>query len=168
MDTNEINKCLEKTKGFIGTFPCNMIPEPTSGQCYFVVNTSPWVEGKSKVQGSHWVAIVCKTEGKAIYFDSFGLPPLEKNIVRFLGTFCKRSYKYNTQSLQSPYSSVCGAYCIDFIQQIEAGASLRSYVSEFTSNPLDNDKIVITRTCQSLTQQSRLRSKLKTLLHSGN
>lgn len=166
MDTFEINDCLKKTKGFVGTFACNLIPDPLPAQCYFVVNTSPWIESKSSTQGSHWIAIAFNNKGNATYFDSFGMQPMQAHIINYLENHCENSYKYNTQTLQSPSSAVCGAYCIDFVKQSASGSSLRSYVSQFTSSPLANDRFVVHRSCRSLTQQPHLQLKLKTLLSS--
>lgn len=169
MNTFEINACLKKIKHFAGTFPCNFIPSDFRIPTFFVVNTSPWVENKSGQQGVHWVAIYIPVNKKAIYFDSFGIPPLQRDIVSFLENNCHNGFKHNTQSLQSPQSGVCGVYCVDFINQISKGKGLREYLRDFKTDLDFNDNLVVERVgCQSSTSLPHFKSKLKTLTRFSN
>ena len=42
-----------------------------------------WNLDTSKNPGSHWVAVNIDPRGRGYYFDSYGLPPLYKNLKTF-------------------------------------------------------------------------------------
>lgn len=163
MNTSEINDFLRKIPSFVGAFPCNHIPDPDETQSAFVINLSPFDASDDSIQGSHWVAIVIR-DGKGIYFDSMGLPPLQSDILKFLSQHSIR-YKFNTQNLQSIHSRVCGVYCIDFITMHALGENLRGYLSSFQVDHRFNDRLVVDRvTCLSSILQPQSTLDLKTLL----
>lgn len=98
-----------------------------------VVNTD-----SSKEPGEHWVAILITSNRKADYFDSFGLPPLHRDFVRFLNRV-SRTWRYSVKDIQN-YSSVkCGEYCISFINHRLHGRSYESYLQQFRTGSLSND-----------------------------
>ena len=167
MNTSQINACLKNEKQFVGSFPCNYIKVTRKRPAYYVINTSRWQHRDvNKIQeGQHWVVVVLKENGKGLYFDSFGLPPLQPDIITYLEKTCPRGYKYNTQTLQNPSSSACGVYCADFIANHSKGVNLRKYLSNFTSDSVSNDKLVVKRTtCLSSISPPLSRLNLKTLL----
>ena len=132
------------------------------------MNTGRWYpKSKSKVQdGDHWVAVVVKTNGSGIYFDSFGSPPVHRDILEFLAKHCPRGYKYNTHHLQDPLSSACGLYCIDFVARHIQGVTLRDYLKDFSGDCVANDNLVLERvSCLSSTSPRASRLRLKTLLN---
>jgi hypothetical protein len=110
LTTSEIYKKLKNFKPFIGVFACNEIPQiPIGLRTYgFVVNTDP-----RELPGEHWVACFV-SNGKGEYFDSFGLPPINNEIIDF---FNKNtiSCSYNRTIIQSATSAKCGAFCILFL-----------------------------------------------------
>src|SRR6266436_7334738 len=61
--------------------------------------------------GSHWVAIAFRNEGTVEYFDSYGLPPSNKNILLFLERNAKYNWIYNKMRYEGDLSTVCGYNC---------------------------------------------------------
>lgn len=168
MNTSEINNILRQFPEFVGTFPSNYIPQTKQRPAYFVVNTSRWspkFEGKVQ-NGDHWVAIVLKTDGGGVYFDSFGMEPVNKDIVKFLSRNCPRGYRHNTQHLQNPMSGACGLYTIDFVSSHIRGVTLKEYLRDFSGNYSSNDQLVLDRvTCLSSTSPPHSKRSLKILLN---
>ena len=76
----------------------------------------------------------------AIYFDSFGVEHIPKEIKKFIGN------KYIIASIyriQASDSVICGYFCIGFIDFILKGKSLHDYKNSFSLNDYDkNDKII--------------------------
>ena len=71
----------------------------------FIVNTVLAMD-----PGQHWVALYF-TGNKAIYFDSYGLPPLKDHVLPFIQNN-SLGWIENTQMLQDVTSEVCGLNCI--------------------------------------------------------
>ena len=44
----------------------------------YIINTE-----KSNKSGEHWVAVIFNNNGKVLYFDSYGLPPLIQKSLSF-------------------------------------------------------------------------------------
>lgn len=65
-------------KNFGGVFPCDGLAARRAGCLYFIANLDP-----KHLPGSHWVAIAFRKD-IAMYFDSYGRPPMQKNILTFL------------------------------------------------------------------------------------
>jgi hypothetical protein len=53
-----------------------------------------------------------------------------------------RAYTYNTEVLQSPFSTVCGHYCCFFLLKRCEGLTFNEIISLFSENTLINDNIV--------------------------
>ena len=70
----------------------------------FIVNTDLAID-----PGQHWLALYF-TGNKAIYFDSYGLPPLNDHVLPFIQNNSLGCIE-NTQMLQDVTSEVCGLYC---------------------------------------------------------
>jgi hypothetical protein len=145
MITDEINKSLSDIDSFVGTFPCNELPFIARRPAFIVVNTAPLPKrSRAKiVQGKHWVAILLSDDDNE-YFDSFGYPPKQPDIVRFLGSQGS-VLQYNTQMLQNPFSDVCGAYCVDYVRQRAQNVGFQEYLGSFTSDVVANDRAVVER-----------------------
>ena len=94
---------------FVGTFPANGIPNVKQRPASFVVNYDS--DGEP---GSHWVAILLLPHGNAEFMDSFGFPPLQKDIRNYLEGQSK-SYIYNCKQLQHNSATTCGRYAVHFI-----------------------------------------------------
>ena len=134
MNTAQIDYILKHDKHvapiFRGVFAKDKLPCFKYGA--YVVNTDT-----SKDGGSHWVAIFA-THDRFEYFDSYGGEPLPE-----LKQWGKgRKWAYNPIPLQSPFSAVCGQYCIYYLVFRARGLALRTILLDFGKDPDFNDKIV--------------------------
>ena len=78
---------------------------------------------------------------EVIYFDSFGVEHVPKEIKRFIG---HKNTKTNILRIQADDSIMCGYFCIGFIDFALAGRSLIDFTSLFS--PYDftkNDDIIL-------------------------
>ena len=90
--------------------------------------------------GTHWIALYVKNN-EVIYFDSFGVEHVPKEIKRFIG---HKNTKTNIFRIQAGNSIMCGNSYIGFIDFMFAGKSLINFTSLFS--PYDfkkNDKIIL-------------------------
>lgn len=143
MNNLEIDKLLSNVDGFVGTFPSNCIPAVQFRPAAYVVNTAPIPD---EYGGDHWVAIILNKGAKGEYFDSFGLAPIEYSISKFMSDSCPNGYTFTTKMIQSPRSSVCGLYCIDYIRERLLNKTSKSdYLASFKSDFNANDSLVIVR-----------------------
>lgn len=171
MNTREINSILHSVPGFVGTFPCNFLKSTNKRPALYVINTAKLSKRNleesqnSVVPGKHWVVLIIKKDGKAEYFDSYGFPPTQPDIVRFIEEHSKQRVKWSTQMLQDPLSRVCGVYCVDYIQQRSSGVAMKQYLAQFTTDTQLNDQKVVERvTCRLSAQRPSLLLNLKSLL----
>ena len=79
--------------------------------------------------GTHWVALW--TNNNVIYFDSFGVEHIPKEIIKFIEN---RNIKTNIFRIQAYDSIMCGYFCITFIDFIFKGKSLTDYTNLFSTN----------------------------------
>lgn len=133
MNSVQINSCMKPVKNYIGTFPCDMLPEipKTKRPCSIIGNTD-----KSGNPGKHWVAFYLTKDHIEVY-DTYGrglLPEFRK----FVG---KQKYVCNTKQVQTFDSSVCGQHCIYYIYKRNEGKSMQDIVSRFKT-PQENDLFV--------------------------
>ena len=79
---------------------------------------------------------------EVIYFDSFGVEHVPKEIKRFIG---HKDIKTNIFRIQANNSIIFGCFCIGFIDFMFANMNLINFTSLFS--PYDfkkNDKIILT------------------------
>ena len=75
-----------------------------------------------------------------VYFDSFGVEHIPKEIKKFIGNKNITSI-YRTKAYDS---IMCGYFCIEFIDFMLKGKSLLDYTDLFSSNDYEkNDKIIL-------------------------
>lgn len=138
MDSVQLTRALGKLKTkFYGVFPSDKLPrfwieQPTT----IIANTDP-----SNLPGTHWVAIYVNKKKEGIFFNSYGTPPHLEIFEKRMRENCK-SFKWNTKTMQSPFSNVCGQYCIMFLWYMLKGYSLRRFCAKFTKNYILNDRKV--------------------------
>ena len=137
MDTVLIKKLLKTFKCFKGVYSSDNIPQFTNFPIHIIVNTDP-----SYKKGEHWVAISINENGFGEYFDSFGLPPLKKDLFNFMTKNCKNSWIYNKLCLQNVTSTTCGHYCVLYTMFRCSGKSTRDFLMRFSTNQLKNDKML--------------------------
>ena len=102
----------------------------------YIVNTD-----NNNQPGQHWVALFFNGR-EAIYFDSYGNPPLQP-IMTFMENNAER-WKMNTLQLQSAFSNVCGHYCVFILLHLVRGLSLHTIIRRYfdSSNHHQNDLTV--------------------------
>jgi hypothetical protein len=138
MDTEQINNALSGYEGcFMGTFPCDDIPQVFTRPAAFVINTDP-----STKPGEHWVVIWLEADGTGQYFDSFGMPPLQLDILNYLNQTCVNGWLYNTTMLQNVLSVTCGNYCVLFVKMRCLGYSYIDFINLFTDITKINDFVI--------------------------
>lgn len=124
MDNRQLYKILSGDKevskfNFVGVFAEDTITlSALDFPCCMIINTKPHTH-----QGEHWIAVFKTEHNIGIYFDSYGYPPTgSTNIAKVLDS-CDE-WIHNDVGLQSPYSTVCGQYCVFFLTHMARGYSL--------------------------------------------
>ena len=136
MNAYDIENILFYNKNFMGCFACNQLPPlPTTFPRSLIINTAPY-----NTEGEHWVALVLQ-KNRCYYFDSFGLPVHNKNIIHFLYKYKKVTY--TDVCIQHIHSEKCGQFCIAFIKHVHSKSSYNDFISQFDFVKLyKNDEIV--------------------------
>ena len=76
-----------------------------------------------------------------VYFDSFGVEHIPKEIKKFFGN---KNIKANIYRVQGNNSVMCGYFCIGFIDFMLAGKTLIDYTNMFSPHDLNkNDSIIL-------------------------
>jgi len=137
LTTLEIDEIMMHHPNYLGCYAADEIPRRLKRPCTIIVNTDPIGQ-----PGTHWIGLLLK-KNKAFYFDSFGLPLIQIDILNYL----KKYYKYviyNKKCIQHVNSLTCGLYCIAFAQNVNNEKMYRKFLNSFSSNhPKVNDNIVI-------------------------
>jgi len=132
METRQIHGILSRIvvppTRFIGVFAKDQIPITDSLPHYpscFVANTHA-----SNKKGEHWVAFWIDSSKHCEFFDSYGLSPL---IYGFNVPFTS----FNTMTIQSLNSSVCGQFCIYYLYCRSRGLPLAHILNSFSISNLE-------------------------------
>ena len=80
--------------------------------------------------GTHWVALYVQNN-EVIYFDSFGVEHIRKEIKTFIDD---KNITTNIFRIQAYNSIMCGYFCISFIDFILAGKNLTEFTNLFSPN----------------------------------
>ena len=129
----EINEYYKNEPRFNGVYSRNNLPNGVKKGAY-VINLD---EYKNTV--THWIALFVKIN-EAIYFDSFGKEYIPKEINKFIGN---NNIKSNLFRIQAYDSTMCGYFCIEFINYILKGKTLLDYINLFSPNDFKkNDQII--------------------------
>ena len=128
---------MQYNPDFLGVYACDDIPEVMHFPCSIIVNTD-----KRDEPGNHWVALYLLKE-ECLYFDSFGVSVLEASLLSYL----KRYYKkvlFNKICIQPIESTLCGFYCISFVQNVSSAISFNNFLLKFDFvNLHKNDNTVL-------------------------
>ena len=90
--------------------------------------------------GTHWIALHV-SNNDVIYFDSFGVERVPKEIKRFIGN---ENIKTNIYRIQVNNSITCGYFCIGFIDFMFPGKTLIDHTSLFLLDDFEKkDKIIL-------------------------
>ena len=77
---------------------------------------------------------------EAIYFGSFGIEHISKEINKFIGN---KKIKANIFKIQADDSIMCGFFSIEFINYMLKGKTLLDYTNLFSPNDFKkNDQII--------------------------
>ena len=124
------------TRGvFQGVYPrMNVLSYPA----LFIANVDT-----SDKPGSHWVAFYFTKDREGEYFDSYGQPPssYSRTFTPFLNNN-SNSWTFNSVTLQSINSKVCGHYCLYYAFFRCCNNSMSTIVHRFSQNKRRNDFLV--------------------------
>ena len=116
-----------KTKELNGVFSRNNLPKLKNGA--YIINL-----GHSRNTGTHWIVIFLKNN-EVIYFDSFGVEHIPKEIIDKIGN---KNIKSNIFRIQDNNSIMCGYFCILFIEHMLNNKKLIDFTNLF--HPWDFQK----------------------------
>ena len=101
----------------------------------YVINLNEYAD-----VGTHWIALHAKNN-EVIYFDSFGVEHVPKEIRRFIG---HKDIKTNIFRIEAYNSIMRGYFCIGFLDFMFANKTLIDFNSLFSPYDFDkNDKIIL-------------------------
>jgi hypothetical protein len=127
-----ILKRLQRVENFIGSFPCDAIPECSNFPSLFILNTS-----QSNSKGSHWFAV--REDLTTIeVFDSLKLKNYPPEIEKY---FLKKK-TIRIRKLQSNKSFFCGLFSCYFIIS-RSCSSFKTVLKPFPRNLSQNDSIIL-------------------------
>lgn len=132
-----LRSCPETRRHFRGVYASDTLPTQSRSMSTprsYICNLDSIDE-----PGSHWIAFYVPKRGPIEYFDSLGLdiPWMFRDFVR------NRYYVYNTCTIQTPFSAVCGQHCIYYLFQRGLCNSMDEALSIFRDyDPLYNDILV--------------------------
>ena len=78
--------------------------------------------------GTNWITLYVSNNG-TIYFDSFGVEHVPKEIKKFVAN---KNIKTNAFTIKANNSTMCGYFCIGFLDFMLAGKILIDYTSLFS------------------------------------
>ena len=78
--------------------------------------------------GTHWIALFCN-RNEIVYFDSFGVEHVPKDIKEFIGN---KNIKGNIFRVQANDSVMSGYFCIGFIDFVLAGKTFTDFTNLFS------------------------------------
>ena len=111
--TIEISEYYSNEARFNGVYSGDNLPKITKKGAY-VINLDEYEN-----TGTHWIALFVKTN-EVIYFDSFGIEHIPKEINKFIGSNNKK-IKANIFRIQAYDSIMCGYFSIEFINYMLKG-----------------------------------------------
>lgn len=127
-------------KYFLGTFPCDILPNVYKKYNYsLVINLS-----KHDTLGSHFVCIFAD-KNNLLYFDPLGNKCMNKYILKFIHRNKKgRKLKLKFKKIQSDKSIYCGFFCLAFLLSKKLNISNKNFFSMFDNKNYEtNDDHVI-------------------------
>ena len=129
----EINEYYKNEPRFNGVYTRNNLPKIIKKGAY-VINLDEYAN-----IGTHWIALFVKPK-YTVYFDSFGVEHIPKEIKKFIGN---KDIKANIFRLQAYDSIMCGYFCIEFINYMFKGKTLLEYTNLFSPNDFKkNDQTI--------------------------
>ena len=131
----EISEYYKNEPRFNGVYSRSNLPNKIKKGAY-VINLD-----KYENKGTHWVALFVKPK-YTVYFDSFGIEHIPKEINKFIGN---NDIKSNIFRIQAYDSIMCGYFCIELINYFLKGKTLLDYTNLFSPNDFKKNDQVIKR-----------------------
>ena len=129
----EISECYENEPRFNGVYSRNNLPNKIKKGPY-VINLDEYEN-----TGTHWVSLFVKSK-YTVYFDSFGVEHVPKEISKFIGN---NKIKSNIFRIQVYDSNMCGYFCIESIDYMLNSKTLLDYTNLFSPNDFKiNDQVI--------------------------
>ena len=143
MYSNKIENYLIRDKFarkiYCGVIAIDQIPMvKVKRPCAFIVNNQ-----ESDRPGEHWVAIYIPRYRHPEYFDSYGMPPFDTRIKRFL-KINGPNFIYNDKPIQGNDSVNCGKFCIFYLYFKSRNFPL-SKIKKFFSNNFENNDFIVNK-----------------------
>ena len=131
----EIQEYYQNEPRFYGVFSRDNLPNSIKNGAY-VINLDEYRDIET-----HWIALYVNNK-TIIYFDSFRVEHIPKEIVKFIGN--NKKIITNIYRIKAYDSIMCGYFCIGFINFMFDGNSLTDYTNLFSPNDFKkNDDIII-------------------------
>ena len=109
----------ENEPRFNGVYSRDNLPKTIKNGGY-VINLDEYAD-----VGTHWIALYAKNN-EVIYFDSFGVEHVPKEIIKFIG---HKNTETNIFRIEADNSIMCGYFCIGFIDFMFGNKSLIGFTS---------------------------------------
>ena len=136
----DISEYYKNEPRFNGVYSRDNLPKTIKKGAY-VINLDEYTD-----IGTHWIAQstsvydTCVKNNEVIYFDSFGVEHIPKEIKKFIGN---KDIKVSIFRLQAYDSIMCGYFCIEFINYMFDSKSLIDFTSLFSPQDFKkNDKMI--------------------------
>ena len=128
----EIQEYYQNEPRFNGAFSRDNLPNNNNNNNNNNIKNGAYVINLDEYRhiGTHWVALYVNNK-TIIYFDSFGVEHILKEIMKFIGN---KNIITNIFRIQAYDSIRCGYFCIGFINFMFNGNSLTDYTSLFSPN----------------------------------
>ena len=101
----KISEYYENKPRFNGVYSRDNLPKTVKNGAY-VINLDEYAD-----IGTHWVALYV-LNNEVIYFDSFGIEHIPKEIIKFIRN---KNIKANIFSLQAYHSIMCGNFVLNLL-----------------------------------------------------
>ena len=129
----EISEYYANEPRFNGVYSKNNLPNKIKKEAY-VINLDEYEN-----TGTHWVFLFVKAN-KVIYFDSFGIEHIPKEINKFINN--NNNIESNIFRIQAYDSIMWGYFCTEFINYMLKGKTLLDYTNLFSPNDFKkNDQV---------------------------
>ena len=129
----EINEYYTNEPKFNGVYSRNNLPNKIKKEAY-EINLDEYEN-----MGTQWIALFVKPK-HTVYFDSFGIEHIPKEINKFIGN---NNIKSNIFRIQAYDSIMYGYFCIEFIDYMLKGKALLDYTNLFSPSDFKkNDQII--------------------------
>lgn len=136
IDISHLINPFQRCNIFKGVYACDMLPKKFSLPAGFVVNLSPHTS-----RGSHWIGIFFDNKKTAHYFDSFGFPPTDSNILKFINSH-SLAWDFNRNQYQHINSYSCGKFVILFILCRMYEKDVDDVFKKFSTNLFVNELVI--------------------------